>query len=173
MSIQANIVSLEAAGKLTRYVPRSGQPPKRRLYLSEAALKDLNNPGSAVNTLVGAGFIEAALARWTLGGLVYADEKKKGRFLCRLDAPPPEIWDIRVTEPVVHARLFGRFAEPDTLILTKFHTRGMLGNKGSPGWKGAMAACEATWVGLFGGLLPFVGSSIHDYVTENCDDYSI
>jgi hypothetical protein len=142
--------------------------------LSNQALADLNDPLSAVNVLCGGrGFIDAALTRWTTGDLVYADDRKKCRFLCRLHPPPPEIWDIRVTAPTVQARLFGRFAEPDTLILTKFHTRPMLGDKGSPGWNMAMAACVSAWANLFGATAPFSGTAIHDYVTENCDDYPI
>ena len=73
-----------------------------------------------------------------------------------------------VTEPVIHARLFCRFAEPDTLIVTKFHTRKLLGNKGSEAWKLAMMECEKAWNSLFSAP-PFVGKTIHDYVTENCD----
>ena len=173
ISIQATIASLEAAGKLTRFVPTGRHPPRRRLYLTNQALKDLNDPSSAVNALVGRGYIVAALTKWTLGERVYADTRQKCRFLCRLCPPPPEIWDIRVTEPVVQARLFGRFAGPDTLILTKFHTRGMLGDKGSPNWKSAMVACETLWTELFQTVPPFVGGSIHDYVTEKCDDFRI
>jgi hypothetical protein len=171
--MQTMIAVLEATGELTRYVPRSRHPPKRRLYLTKAALADLTDPQSAVNVLVGRGYIDAALTRWTLGDRVYADEKGKCRFLCRLAPLPPEIWDIRVTEPIVQARLFGRFAEPDTLILTKFHTRQMLGKNGSPGWKNAMNACAATWDALFGSQSPFMGATIHDYVTGNCDDFRI
>lgn len=173
MSIEAIIANLEASHGLTRYVPRSRRPPKRRMYLTQPALKDLNDPQSATNILVGQGHIEAALTRWTLGDRVYADANNRCRFLCRLEPPPPEIWDIRVTEPIVQARLFGRFAEPDTLILTKFHTRQMLGKKNSPVWKNALVVCETEWIKLFGTSLPFVGSNIHDYVTENCDDFPI
>lgn len=169
MSIQATIATLEATGKLARYEPKSRHPPKRRLYLSATAAKDLYDRNSAVNLSIGRGDIEAAMTQWTLGGRVYGD-RKKCRFLCRLKAPPPEIWEMRVTAPIVRWRLFGRFAEPDTLILTKFHTRQMLGRKGSPVWKAAMLACTAEWDQLFGSVLPFSGASIHDYVMENCDD---
>jgi hypothetical protein len=151
----------------------SRHAPRRRLYLTNEALKDFNDRSSAVNVLVGRGYVTAALTRWTLGDRVYADDRRnKYRFLCRLEPPPPEIWDIRVTEPLVQARLFGRFAEPDTLILTKFHTRQMLGDKDSPVWMAAMKACEATWYSL--APLPlFSANTIHQYVTENCDDFPI
>jgi hypothetical protein len=172
MSIKAQIAALEAAGMLRRYVPKGRHPPRRRLYLAGMAMKDFDDSSSVVNLLVGKGFIEASLTRWASGGLIWGD-KKRGRFLDRLCPPPPEIWEIRVTEPVVQARLFGRFAEPDTLILTGFHTRSHLRDKGSQTWKDAMTNCANAWEGLFSTLPPFSGPDIHAYVTENCDDFPI
>lgn len=172
MSTRATIIQLQTAGRLAPYVPRTRQPPRRRLYLAPPAMNDLTNPDSATNILSGRGFIEAALTRWTAGGRIYGDEKR-GRFLYRLDPPPPEIWEIRVTEPVVQCRLLGRFAAPDTLVLIKFYTRRLLGNIGSREWADGMANCEAVWNDLFGDCEPFASGSIHDYVTENCDDFPI
>ena len=164
MSTNAQIASLEAAGKLRRFKPRSRHPPKRRLFLTQQAMVDLNDPNSAINVFGLRGYVLSALSRWVQGDLVYAG------FLKRLCSPPPEIWEIRVTVPSIQARVFCRFAEPDTLIVTAIHTRKMLGNKGSAAWQNAMFICEACWDGLFPNTRPFSGSSIHDYVTENCDD---
>ncbi len=172
MSMAAYVTALEGAGKLRRYVPKSRHPPRRRLYLTGAAMKDFDSSSSAVNLLVGKGFVEAALTRWVSGNLIYGD-RKRGRFLDKLTPPPPEVWEIRVTEPVVQGRLFGRFAEPDTLILTNLHTRGHLGDKGSQAWKAAMAACVQSWDDAFSGISPFTGPNIHAYVTENCDAFPI
>jgi hypothetical protein len=138
--------------------------------LGPDAEKDLRQPSSATNLLVGKGAIIAALDRWVLGGLVYGT--KRGEFLDRLDPPPPEVWEIRVTVPAVQARLFGRFAEPDTLILTKFHTRSFLGKRGSAAWTQAMNGCDVCWNELFG-VPPFSAANIHAYVTENCDAFPI
>lgn len=171
MSIQLKINALAAAGKLTAYRPPGPRVARRRLYLSNEGWDDLMNSSSAVNLLGCRGAIEASLTRWTTGGLVYGDTK--GRFLFRLDPPPPEIWEVRVTEPVVQARLLGRFAEPDTLILTKFFSRQLLGKKGSPSWRDAMNGCARTWESLFGAEPAFTADSIHRYVTENCDDFPI
>jgi hypothetical protein len=171
MSTQDEIKELEAAGKLVRYLPRGPRVAKRRLFLGPDAQKDLTDPASATNSLVGKAFILAALERWVLGDNIYG--KKRGEFLDRLDPPPQDIWEIRVTPPSIQARLFGRFAEPDTLILTKFHTRSMLGNKGSQGWIQAMTACEQCWSTLFPDIPCFTASSVRSYVTENCDDYPI
>jgi hypothetical protein len=121
---------------------------------------------------VGKGYIAAAMTRWVSGGLVHGDGRR-GRYLDRLSAPPPEIWEIRVTEPTVQARLFGRFAEADTLILTKFHTRAYLGKKGSAAWNTATAACVQEWEATFPGIGPHSASTIHGYVTENCDAFPL
>jgi hypothetical protein len=178
MSITPHIAALEAAGKLRRYVPRSRHPTRRCLFLTESAVRDLEDPNSATNILDVRGFIEGAMAHWVLGGRVYKDDRGNARFLKRLDPPPPEIWEIRVTEPRVQARLFGRFAEPDTLVLTRFHGRGVLKKKKkvvtkNDEWQIVMMECEATWKRLFLGFSPFSSKTVHEYVTENCDDFPI
>lgn len=171
MSIAAQIAALEAAGQLTRYTPRSGVA-RRRLYLSREAKDDLTSPSSATNLLAGKGYVLAALDRWAEGRLVHGNGKR-GLFLDRLDPPPPEIWEIRVVEPRPQVRLFGRFAEPDTLILTKFHTRPYLGAKGSAAWAAAMKQCCDCWDTMFPAP-PFIHPhDIRAYVTENCDDFPI
>lgn len=172
MSMAQQIIQLEAAGRLVRYVPRGRRVAKRRLYLTQGAVQDLTSTSSPTNVLVGRGALEAALTRWTLGDRVYGDAHGHS-FLKRLTPPPPEIWEVRVTESVVQARLFGRFAEPDTLILNKFHTRRYLGDEGSQEWNEAMAECESTWNEMFGVTQPFSGVVISDYVTENCDAFPI
>jgi hypothetical protein len=181
------LATLEANGDLRRYVPRSRHDPVRRLYLSKEALNDLQSPYSAANLLDLRGQIEAALTHWTLNGRVYADDEGEARFLKRLDRPPPEIWNIRVTESDVQARLFGRFIEPNTLVLTKFYPRGAFspklkkGKKKTPQqkakearkWRQAMIDCEKAWRKLFPAGELFSGNRIQDYVTENCDDFPI
>ena len=171
MSISSTIQALETAGKLTRHMPRGGLTPRRRLYLTGDAMKDFTDPSSAVNMLVGRGFVEASLTRWTAGGRIFGN-KRRGLFLDRLCPPPADIWEIRVTEPIVQARLFGRFAEPDSLVLTKFYTRQMLGKKGSVVWQDAMTECEGAWECLFNEP-PFSAETIGNYVSENHDDFPL
>jgi hypothetical protein len=171
MSIQAQIIKLEGSGTLVRYMPRFSRPPKRRLFLGPTAQKNLMDPSSATNALVGKGHILAALDRWVLGEKVHG--KKRGEFLDRLKPPPPDVWEIRVTAPTPQARLFGRFAEPDTLILTKFHTRSMLGKRGSEGWNHAMAHCKLCWEEMFPNMTCFTHYDVSGYVTENCDAFPI
>jgi hypothetical protein len=168
----AYIAKLDGSGKLRRYEPKIRHPLRRRLYMTSSAMKDFDAASSAVNMLVGKGYVEAALTRWVAGNRVYGDHKR-GRFLDKLKPPPPDVWEIRVTEPTVQARLFCRFAEPDTLILTNFHTRAHLGNAGSQTWKAAMAACVQSWDDIFAGASPFNAPNIQAHVTENCDAFPI
>ena len=175
MSIPETLQALQLSGELTPWIPtRTRQKPKRRLYLTGEALKDLRDPNSATNLLawnrqITRGRIEANLDHWVTGGLVYLNRKR--RFMCRLKPPPPEIWEIRVTEPQPQVRLFGRFIEPDTFIVTKLHLRHQLGNKGSQVWTTAMSDCARKWSSLFPSIPAFSANTVHEYITEKCDDY--
>src|ERR1039458_6685961 len=136
MSIQSALKSLQDARILFPYQPtRTTKPALRRLFLTARAEKERIDRYSATNLLCGKGPIHAALDRWVLGSHIFGD--RKIRHLSDLCPPPPEVWEIRVIEPRPQARLFGRFAEPDTLILTGFHTRNLLGDKGSQAWEDA------------------------------------
>jgi hypothetical protein len=106
---------------------------------------------------------------------IYADDHGHPKFLKRLEAPPPEIWNIRVTESDVQARLFCRFFAPSVLIVTEIVPRSDLsqGGKYSPQrWAKAMGDCLSDWDALGLGT-PHSGLTIHDYVWENCDDFPI
>lgn len=151
-------------------MPESRHPPKRRLYLVGDAINDFQSENSATNLLSSKGVIAAAMSRWVLGGLVYGDSKR-GLFLDRLDPPPDEVWEVRVTEPNVQVRLFGRFCEQDTLVLTNFHTRNFLGRYGSAAWKTAMNSSVTQWAKT--GLPLLKGTKVGDYVSENFDDFPI
>lgn len=187
MSTAIMLATMESQGALTRYLPRSRHEPERRLYMTREALNDFEDEYSTTNILGLRGQIEAALTHWALNEQIYADDEGEASFLKRLEAPPPEIWNIRVTESDVQARLFGRFIEPDTLVLTRFYPRGFFspklkkGKKPTPQqkakeakkWRQEMEACVAAWLKLFPNGELFSGSTIHDYVTENCDDFPI
>lgn len=175
MSSPVQLDGLVASGMLLPYRARSRLPAKRGCYLTKEVQAKLDDPASAINTLVGAGFIQAALTKWVTGGQIHNDgsKRQKPRFLKRLNPPPPEVWEIRITDPVVQARVFCRFIAPDTLIITGIHTRGFLGNRGSHGWATATNEAVSEWSKHFGASTPFTGATIHDYVTSNCDDFSI
>lgn len=171
MSTIASLKQLEDEEKLIRHTPRHDVPARRRLFLTPTAFQELNDRESATNMLTGRGFIEASLDKWTTGEWIHGNSRR-GLFLDRLEPPPEEIWEIRVTEPNVQARLFGRFADSDTLVLTNFHTRSHLGKKGSQAWNNAMKDCLKNWDEVLG-IPVFKADTINDYVTENCDDFPL
>lgn len=171
MSIQ-DLIKASEGTLLWRFEPPNRAPLKRRLFLTARARKELTDPRSLINGLGVRGYIQNALVRWVTGGLVHADERGKPRFLKRLCPPPPEIWEIRVTDPRPQIRLLGRIVEPDTLVLTRFHTRDHLDNPNT-GWKVEMPACAADLETIFAGEPLMMKGSIRDYVTENCHDYEI
>lgn len=95
-------------------------------------------------------------------------------FLKPLEPPPRDIWEIKITEPDPQLRLFCRFAEPDTLIVTHAINRNELGDdKGGRRWRGAMSDCENTWKQLFPNTPPWSGSKSGDFITENYDDFDV
>jgi hypothetical protein len=171
MSIPGQIAALEG-NALWRFQP-PGVAIKRRLYLTALGRKHLVDPNSATNVLRLRGHIQAALVHWVSGGRIRADENGKPRFLKRLCPPPPEIWEVRVTDPIPQVRLLGRVVEQDTLILDRFHTRQYLGDKGDAGWKEAMEGCHAEFEKLFPGEPLFQPTTIQQCVTENYDDFPI
>lgn len=176
MSIISTIQNLEAQGSLLRYVPqRTLKPARRRLYLSPRMNQLLNDQLSPVNLLVGRGHIEAALTFWTIGDRIYDDGRHPSGpgFLKRLEGPPPDVWEIRVTNPTPQARVFGRFAEPDTFIATDMHTRGYLGKKGSAAWAASCQQCADDWYELFPNNPAMTGSYLSQFVTENRDDFAL
>jgi hypothetical protein len=174
MSIANSIVALERKGELTRYVPaRTLRAPARRFFMTKHMAQLLTDPNSAVNLLVGRGAIEAALTQWTVGDYLYDNGHGGPGFIKRLVAPPPEIWEIRVTHPAPQARIFGRFAEPDTFIATTMHTRSYLGSKGSGAWISTCNQCAADWAALLPMFPPHQGKAVCDYITEDCDDFPL
>lgn len=174
MSIFQRLRELKDANPPLAYpfVPASAKPPRRRLFLVGQAMTEFHNSQSAVNILVGKGPIYAALTKWTLGERVHGNALR-GTFVDALDPPPPDLWEIRVRETAVQARFIGHFAAPDTLVLARLHTRQYLGNRGSHGWQTAMGGSVTSWNHLFTDYTPFSGSTIHDYITEECDDFPI
>jgi hypothetical protein len=178
MSIAAVIAQLEAGESIRRYMPaRTRLPAKRALFLTRRAMRDFDDPHSPTNFFSNPAQIIAAMDRWVLGQRVWSVERRgqppAGGFLKRLDPPPHEVWEVRVVEPRPQVRLVGRFAEKDTLLLTGFYLRDRLGDRGSAQWAAAMSDCDNDWNLLFPGIPSFAKATIHEYVSENCDDYAI
>jgi hypothetical protein len=152
MSTGPHIVALVKAKKLHPYAPPGKMPVRRCLFLTDDAMKDLTSQDGLIRLMALRGMVEEGLKRWVHSGRVWVDLQGKPRFLMPLCPPPREIWELRFTDPRVQIRLFGRFAEPNTIVGTKFHTRGMLDRKGSRHWREAMNACSKRWDELFPGI---------------------
>jgi len=172
MSIRVQIRELLKARELIAFDPPDARPAKRRLFLTQEAVQQFTDSGSAVGLLGCKADIRAAMVRWVRGERVYKD------FLKRLDPIPPKTFEVRVTQPIVQVRLFGRFAYEDTFIITKFYTRGLLGKRSRRAnkhdqWDDAKRECEETWNRLFPNHAPFTAFKIRYYVTENCDEYEL
>lgn len=142
------------------------------MFLTPRAAGEYADRHSAVNMLVGKGFVRNALERWVSGGLIIGSvaSSTSKTFLSRLDPPPDDVWEIRLTEPTVQARIFCRFVSRDALIVTNMHTRDMLGGKGSHGWAAAMAACTHEWGQLLPGEPCLKGTTLAHFISENYDD---
>jgi len=172
MSIKNQIAEHEKAGRLMRFAPPDVVPAKRLLFLTEEAFGQFVDKNSALSLFGCLGEVRAAMVRWAKGERVYR------AFLKPLDPSPPATWEIKITAPTPQVRLFGRFAYGDTFIGTKFYTRPMLGSrkgrkKGPDQWDIAKSECEATWDTLFPNSDPFTAHKVHEYVTENCDDFKL
>jgi hypothetical protein len=173
MSIRQYIGLLVKSEKLARVEAPPGLVGKRRLYLTETAVRDLADPTKPILFFRAEGQVRAAMLRWVLGLRVYGDAKGKNVFLKRLCPPPNDIWEMRITEPTPQIRFLGTFADKNTLVLMRAHTRAVLGDKGSAEWQHAMDACATDWAALFPNHSPHQGASIKDFVSENLDEYPI
>jgi hypothetical protein len=158
-----------------RYKPKGNRAARRCLFLATDILKEYDNDTSACVSLAGRGPIKSVFEHWTLGQRIYGRKEKgkfvRGAFMCPLDPPPPDIWEIRVTQPTNQVRIFGLFTAPNHFLATNMHTRRFLDE--DAGWAEAMKRSAEIWNGLFPNSQPFRGTTVHDYITEKCDDFPI
>lgn len=172
----ANLVKdLEIAKKIVRYKPDGNRMARRCLFLTAAAAKEYNDDQSPVILLAKRGPVKNAFDHWTLGRRIWGRESRgvftEGRFLKPLHPPPPNIWEIKVTEPVVQIRIFGLFIEQDSFLVTSLHTRRFLDE--DQNWLRVMNESAAAWKLLFPTVNPLVKNRIGDYISENYDDFSV
>jgi hypothetical protein len=169
MSIQDFIKTHEGTGVLQRFKPPRGQSAIRGLLLAPEAQKAMSDANSAIKMLGSLSATQAALERWVTGGrmTIRFSGKKPDGFLAKLDPPPDEVWEFRVTQPTVQVRALGRFSHKDMVVLTHMYTRGVLGKAGSSTWTQALNDCVSEWDKLFPGLQPHSGTMVSDYISKN------
>ena len=151
MSIKPHLADLVKRGLLQPFVLKHPRCEKRALYFTPDVDKEITSTSSAVNFHGARADCVRAMERWVAGDGVDMSLSGPGRetLLARLDSPPADVWEIRVTEPKVHFRIFCQFASRDVLIATHIRTRSSLGAKHrasgvrSKEWTSAMHACRA------------------------------
>jgi hypothetical protein len=94
-------------------------------------------------------------------------KKPKATYLSRLDPVADEVWEIRSVDPSPSLRIFGRFAEVDTLILLNWEFRKPLGGPGSGGFDIEREKCKVEWKKLFQTYPPISSGVVNEYVSAN------
>lgn len=153
MSIRTHLNGLVSEGTLHSFMVQPPLRPLRALYFTPAVFKELDDPGSTVNYHGVRADCLRVMERWVSGGMIAMSMSGSGRgaVLARLDPPPPDAWELRITEPNVQFRLFCQFVERDVLVATHIRPRGTLlskkmrsGKTRSSAWTGAMWDCKTT-----------------------------
>lgn len=177
MSIFEMLDRLTAERKLLRYSP-VGLGDVRRLYLSAAFARELFEGQSAIGFFEQQTSVLNMFERWIRGKriTVRISGRVPGALLARLEPPPEDIWEFRVTDPRPQLRVFVMFAAPDVLVVLLARNRDTLGSAGnahgkkSKAWLEAMYGCQTEWRRIFGGASPFRGGKLADYITGNAEE---
>lgn len=109
--------------------------------------------------------------RFTTGALISVSldtpyTKPKSTYLARLDPGRDEVWEIRSRFPKRGIRVFGRFADTDTLVLLNWEYRDKLEGPGSEEFKVEARKAKAEWRRLFSTYPAHTGTTVHEYVSQ-------
>lgn len=170
MSIVPFLQTHIANSTLEKFDAPKGQTARRGLLLAPEAQKALKDPNSPIVVLGYRPQTLVMMEKWVTEGVMPSRLGGKAReaHLARLDPPPPEVWEFRITEPArSQVRVFGRFARPNLFVATHIISRHLLGKVGSSVWRNALRDCVSAWEALFPGVSPHSGTSLHEYVTQN------
>lgn len=156
-------------GRLFEWLPLYEDPDQarfRRLLMSDEAMAWCPGRGSNRRPLLNRGG-PLDNTRAMLTRIVTRRPLVLGVHLKRLDPPPEEIWEIRVTErPQI--RLFGWFAAVDVFIVCHLQYRDKLPNTrhDGPGWRETMEKAARTRSRLFSDLPIRTASKPEHYFTN-------
>jgi len=149
-----------------------GSPVERLLLASEEVYGLVAGPWDAKLEPERLGRLWQDFDRFVLGRLITVAldnpyRKPKATYLSRLDPTADEVWEIRSCDPAPAIRVFGRFAEVDTLIVLNWEYRKPLGGP-SDGWFAIeREKCKAEWKKLFPAYPPISPGVVHEYVSAN------
>lgn len=177
MSIFMRLKELEDAGKVFRVDAPHGFSAKRGLYITEPLKKLLDNPTSSVGFHGGRPHIARIFERWVKGETmtIRLGGHNPAAFIAQLDPPPPDVWELRVTEPIVQFRIFCRFVAQDVILATAVRSRNELGKRKTKSgqraqaWKEAMGDCEKQWNDCFPNHTVHPGIEAGHFLTEFVD----
>lgn len=89
-------------------------------------------------------------------------DKEARAILARVDPVREEVFDFRCLDPQPGIRAFGCFAETDRFVALTWDYRENIED-----WPAEVARCRSHWNRLFGGLPPFKGTQLNEYVSYN------
>ncbi|RWC61515.1 hypothetical protein [Mesorhizobium sp.] len=176
MSIRIHLNGLVSKGSLHSFMVHHPLRPMRALYFTPAVFKELNDPASTVNYHGVRADCLRVMERWVSGGSIAMSMSGsgKGAVLARLDPPPPDAWELRITEPNVQFRLFCQFVEKDVLVATHMRPRGTLlgkkmrsGKTRSSAWTGAMWDCKKACQSLITPHVAIGGDDPASFISES------
>ncbi len=175
MSIKSHLLAMEAKGVLRRFTAPAPHASVRALFFMPEIEKEIANPNSAVNFYKARHNCERALEKWVLGEPVKMKMSGSGTGsdIARLDAPPTNVWEIRVVEPRPQFRWFCQFACQDTIIVASLWNRDTLGErfrksgKRNDAWQAAMNDTLTKVSKIMGPFSPLVSEDPSDFVSSN------
>lgn len=175
MSIQVEIASRVVEGRL-RVLGQAmpGTSEKRRIFAVPSVMEMLDGPWTT--SLLGrrAGPARALLESFIRGDQIVGrmpPSKDVHTVIALLDQAVENVWEFRVGNPRPGMRILGRFAEQDTFVATNWVNREdfrdpATGQDDSRKWRDEVVRCKTIWTHLFPSYNPFVGSTLHDFISN-------
>jgi hypothetical protein len=175
MSIQAEIASRMTEGRLyalTQAVPSA--PEKRRIFVVPSVIEMLDGPRTSSLHARRAGAARALLESFLRGDEIVGrmpPSKDVHTVIALLDPPIGNVWEFRIGNPRPGIRILGRFAEQDAFVATNWLNREdfrdpVTREDDSRKWRDEVVRCKAIWSQLFPPYNPFVGNTLHDFISN-------
>jgi hypothetical protein len=162
---------LKDSGRLFWLTPLfDGEPQERTILVSEQVKDVIGGPWADDPDGKRFARLRADVDRFTRGDVVSFRWEPYGRertaYMARLDRVSDGIVEIRSFDPSPSLRLLGGFSEQDVFVGLTWEWRVNLGGPGSREWNNAIERCKAEWRKLFHPYTPYVGNSLHDYISR-------
>lgn len=162
--LEAKVAELVGAAQLVLLPGPFGETETpRKMYIAPAAY-GVRNPFMDEEDGERLAELRALLDAFTLGDeftvSVRPYRKRRETMLARVDPPSAEVWSLRCTAPDPQIRCFGRFLGKDAFLALFWTDRDLVD------WSDEREECIAEWKRFFFPLLPFMGATLDDYLTN-------